>query len=256
MRAKHNDFVTISGHLTILALASAASHATRENRGMDTLFVIPIWLDLVAVGVGALQGAMFASRYRNAELDLLGVALIGIVSGFGGGIVRDIFLSTDIAAFQSNGYLITTTLAALAGMLVARFLHKIETLITLLDALTIGIFGAIGTTKALSFGLPVIPSIFIGVASAVGGSIIRDMLLALPIQLMQVGSLYAVAAGIGSVTIVSLLGFGVDVTLASIIGVSVTTTIRMLSVLLGWRLPAQREAPTVTTVIRTIRKKR
>ncbi len=55
---------------------------------------------------------------------------------------------------------------------------------------------------------------------------------------------------------VSLLGLGVDVTLASIIGVSVTTTIRMLSVLLGWRLPAQREAPTVTTVIRTIRTKR
>jgi uncharacterized membrane protein YeiH len=55
---------------------------------------------------------------------------------------------------------------------------------------------------------------------------------------------------------VSLLGLGVDVTLAIIIGVSVTTTIRMLSVLFGWRLPAQREVPTVTSVIRTIRKKR
>ena len=223
---------------------------------MNSLFVIPLWLDLLAVGIGALQGAMFASRYRDAQLDLLGVALIGIVSGFGGGIVRDIFLSTQIAAFHSNGYLITATLAALAGMLVARFLHKIEFLITFLDALTIGIFGAIGTTKALSFGLPLIPSLFIGVAAAVGGSIIRDMLLALPIQLMQVGSLYAVAAGIGGVTLLSLLSFDVEVTFASIVAVAVTTTIRMLSVTLGWRLPAQREVPTVTTVIRTIRKKR
>jgi uncharacterized membrane protein YeiH len=222
---------------------------------VDSLFVIPLWLDLLAVAIGAFQGAMFASRYRDAELDLLGVALIGIVSGFGGGIVRDIFLSTDIAAFHDNGYLITATIAALVGMLIARFLHKIEFAITFLDALTIGIFGAIGTTKALSFGLPVIPALFIGVAAAVGGSIVRDMLLALPIQLMQVGSLYAVAAGIGGITVVGLLSLGQNVTVAGIAGVAVTTTIRMLSVILGWKLPAQREVPTVTTVIRTIRKK-
>jgi uncharacterized membrane protein YeiH len=222
---------------------------------VDSLFVIPLWLDLLAVAIGAFQGAMFASRYRDAELDLLGVALIGIVSGFGGGIVRDIFLSTDIAAFHDNGYLITATIAALVGMLIARFLHKIEFAITFLDALTIGIFGAIGTTKALSFGLPVIPALFIGVAAAVGGSIVRDMLLALPIQLMQVGSLYAVAAGIGGITVVGLLSLGQNVTVAGIAGVAVTTTIRMLSVILGWKLPAQREVPTVTTVIRTIRKR-
>ena len=232
------------------------SAEARENRCVSSLFIVPLWLDLLAVAIGAFQGAMFASRYRDAELDLLGVALIGIVSGFGGGIVRDIFLSTDIAAFHDNGYLITATIASLVGMLIARFLHKIEFAITFLDALTIGIFGAIGTTKALSFGLPVIPALFIGVAAAVGGSIVRDMLLALPIQLMQVGSLYAVAAGIGGITVVGLLSLGQNVTVAGIAGVAVTTTIRMLSVILGWKLPAQREVPTVTTVIRTIRKKR
>ena len=232
------------------------SAEARENRCVNSLFIVPLWLDLLAVAIGAFQGAMFASRYRDAELDLLGVALIGIVSGFGGGIVRDIFLSTDIAAFHDNGYLITATIASLVGMLIARFLHKIEFAITFLDALTIGIFGAIGTTKALSFGLPVIPALFIGVAAAVGGSIVRDMLLALPIQLMQVGSLYAVAAGIGGITVVGLLSLGQNVTVAGIAGVAVTTTIRMLSVILGWKLPAQREVPTVTTVIRTIRKKR
>lgn len=214
-----------------------------------------MWLDLVAVGIGAAQGAMFSSRYRDAELDLLGVAIIGIVSGFGGGIVRDIFLSTDIAAFQSNWYLVTAVLCALGGMLVSSLLHRIEAVINLFDALTIGIFGAIGTTKALAFGLPVVPALFIGVAAAVGGSILRDVLLALPMQLMQVGSLYAVAAGAGGVTIIAMLGLGQDVTLAGIVGVGVTTTIRMLAVIFGWTLPAQRGVPTVTSVIRTIRKK-
>jgi uncharacterized membrane protein YeiH len=80
-------------------------------------------------------------------------------------------------------------------------------------------------------------------------------MLALPIQLMQVGSLYAVAAATGSATVIGLITAGVDVTVASIVGVAVTTTIRMLSVIFGWRLPAQREVPTVTSVIRTIRKR-
>lgn len=207
--------------------------------GMDATFVIPLWMDLVAVGIGALQGAMFASGYRNAELDLLGVALIGIASGFGGGIVRDLLLSDDIASFHSDWYIITASVMALVGMLIAHRLHRIETFITVMDAVTIGVFGAIGTTKALSAGLPWVPSIFVGVAAAVGGSIMRDVLLHLPIQLMHVGSLYAVAAAAGGLSIVILLQWGVNVTIAGLIGVAITFVIRMLSVLLGWKLPAQ-----------------
>lgn len=242
--------------MSILARVLGRIAATRENGSMNSLFVIPAWLDLVAVGIGAAQGAMFSARYRGAELDLLGVAIIGIVSGFGGGIVRDMFLSTEIAAFHSDWYLVTATLCALGGMLVSSLLQRMEMIINVLDALTLGIYGAIGTTKALSFGLPVVPALFIGVAAAVGGSILRDLLLALPMQLMQVGSLYAVAAGLGCGTIIVLLAMGQPVTIAGVTGVAVTTTIRMLSVLLGWKLPAQRGVPTVTSVIRTIRGKR
>lgn len=253
--AQHNYIVSVGGHTPIVALCGGGGPPTRENGSMDALFVIPAWLDLIAVGIGAAQGAMFSSRYRGADLDLLGVAIIGIVSGFGGSIVRDILLATDISAFHSNAFFVTAVLSALGGMLISSLLHKLEMVINVFDALTMGIFGAIGTTKALSFGIPVVPALVIGVAAAVGGSILRDVMLALPIQLMQVGSLYAVAAGFGSATVIGLISAGVDVTVASISGVAVTTTIRMLSVLLGWRLPSQREVPTVTSVIRTIRKK-
>lgn len=206
---------------------------------MDAAFSIPLWLDLVAVGVGAIQGAMFASGYRNAELDLLGVAIVGIASGFGGGIVRDVLLSRELTALQSDWYIVVATAASLAGMLIAHRLRRVEGLISALDALTIGAFGAIGTTTSLAMGLPWVPAIFIGVASAVGGSIMRDLLLHLPIQLMHVGSLYAVAAAAGGATIVALVELNVDVSIAGIVGVLVTTVIRMLSVLLGWKLPAQ-----------------
>ena len=206
----------------------------------DELFTIPLWADLLAVGIGSLQGALFAAQFRDKRLDWLGVAIIGIVAGFGGGLVRDALLSQPLAPLQSNWYLIVATGAALVGMLLERLFHHLRHVITVLDALTIGLFGAIGTTKALALGLPPVPAIFVGVAAAVGGSILRDLLLTVPIAIMQVGSLYAVAAFAGAGTLVVLTALGVDVLAAAIVCVSVTFGARVLAVLLKWSLPEQR----------------
>lgn len=203
-------------------------------------FVIPLWADLLAVGIGALQGAMFAAQFRDRRLDLLGVAIIGIATGFGGGLLRDILLNQLPAALQSNWYLPAATGAALAGMLLERVFSRLNNVITVLDALTIGLFGAIGTTKALSLGVQPVPAIFVGVLSAVGGSILRDLLLNLPIALMHVGSLYAVAAFAGAGSLVILVALGVNVLIAAITCVVITFGVRVLAVLFNWSLPEQR----------------
>lgn len=207
---------------------------------MGDVFVIPLWADLLAVGIGALQGALFAAQFRDRRLDWLGVAIIGIVVGFGGGLLRDVLLNVPLAPLQSNWYVIVATGAALLGMLLERVFSRLSGLITVLDALTIGLFGAIGTTKALALGLPEVAAVFVGVLAAVGGSILRDLLLNLPISLMHVGSLYAVAAAAGCSVIAILLAFDVDVLLAASIGVAITFAVRMASVLFGWSLPEQR----------------
>lgn len=204
------------------------------------LFVIPLWADLLAVGIGALQGAMFAAQFKDRRLDLLGVAIIGIATGFGGGLLRDILLSVDLAPLRSNWYVIVATGAALLGMLLERIFSRLNPLITALDALTIGLFGAIGTTKALALGVPPAPAVFVGVLAAVGGSILRDMLLNLPIALMHVGSLYAVAAVAGAATLVLLVEFGVDISIAAVACVALTFGIRVLAVFFKWSLPEQR----------------
>ena len=207
---------------------------------MTPLFVIPLWADLLAVGIGAAQGALFAAQFRDRRLDLLGIAIIGIATGFGGGILRDVLLSEVPAALSSNWYLVVATGAALIGMLLERLISRMGPLVNVLDALTIGLFGAIGTTKALALGLPVVPSIFVGVLSAVGGSILRDLLLNLPIALMHVGSLYAIAAAVGTTGLVVLLAVQVPVFIAATICVALTTGVRILSVLFNWSLPEQR----------------
>jgi uncharacterized membrane protein YeiH len=203
------------------------------------IFTIPIWADLLAIGIGSLQGALFAAQFRDRKLDLLGVAIIGIATGFGGGIIRDLLLSEVPAALQGNWYLPVATGSALVGMLLQRLFQRLRQLITVLDALTIGLFGAIGTTKALALGLPEIPAIFVGVISAVGGSILRDLLLNVPIALMSVGSLYAVAALVGTTSLVILVALGADITLAAVVCVGLTFVVRVLAVLFEWTLPEQ-----------------
>lgn len=203
-------------------------------------FTIPLWVDLLAVGVGSLQGALFAAGFRDRRLDLLGLAIIGVATGFGGGILRDLLLAQVPAALQSNWYLPVATVAALTGMLLERLFRRLRHVITVLDALTLGLFGAIGTTKALALGLPPVPAVFLGALSAVGGSVLRDLLLNLPIALMHVGSLYAVAAVLGSASLVALVAVGVPITAAATESVALTVIVRLLAVAFRWSLPEQR----------------
>ena len=202
--------------------------------------IIPLWADLPAIAVGGVQGAMFAAQFRDRRLDLLGIALIGIAAGTGGGLFRDILLNQVPVALRLNWYFMVAVGAALLGMLLERLFQRLGPVITSLDALTIGLFCAIGTTKALTLGLPEIPSIFVGVLSAVGGSILRDLLLNLPIALMHVGSLYAIAAVAGAGILVALVALGVPMFIAAVVCVAVTFGVRVLAVLFKWSLPEQR----------------
>ena len=204
----------------------------------EPLFTIPLWADLLGVGLGGVQGALFASGFQGQRrLDWLGVAIIGIMIGMGGGLIRDILLGQTPATLQNQWYLVTAAGAALFGMLL---FSRLNTVIVVLDAVVIGMFGAFGTSKALAFGIPEVPAVFIGVCAAVGGSVLRDMLMGLPTAIMHVGSLYAVAAGAGCTFIVIANGFGMSITLAAIIGIVVTAVIRVLAVSFDVSLPEQR----------------
>ena len=201
---------------------------------------VPLWTNALAIGVGSLQGAMYASGFRDRKLDLLGIAIIGVAAGLGGGFLRDILLAREPLALTENWYIGVAVIAALVGMLFGRIMSRIDWLITTLDALTIGLFGAIGVTTALTLGLPDVPAIFVGVVSAVGGGVLRDMLLNMPISVMHVGSLYAVAAGAGTLVLITMNALGSGLIAASITCVAVTTAIRLLAVRFGWSLPEQR----------------
>jgi uncharacterized membrane protein YeiH len=203
-------------------------------------FSIPLWAELIAVALGALQGALFAGTVPGRRVDLLGVALIGIGVALGGSVLRDLILNELPAVLQSNWYLPVAAGAALIGMALQHLFSRVTPLIVALDAVSIGLFGAIGTSKALALGVPAVAAIFVGALSAVGGSVVRDVSLGLPIAFLQVGSLYAVAAGVGGVSLVSLSSLGVGMPIAAVVAVIVTTAVRLAAVGFNWTVPEQR----------------
>jgi len=208
---------------------------------MPQTFTIPLWADLAAVALGGVQGALFASGFRgHRRLDLLGVMVIGTVVGLGGGLIRDLLLNVRPASLESDWYLPTAAGAALLGMLLGPLLQRVNAVIVGLDALVIGMFGAFGTSKALVLGLPVVPAVFVGVCAAVGGGVLRDVLVGLPVAVMHVGSLYAVAAAGGCAALVLLHAVGLGLPLAASIAVAVTCVVRLLAVVFDLSLPEQR----------------
>ena len=204
------------------------------------LFIIPLWAELLAVGLGGLQGALFAGAFTDRRIDVLGVVVIGIGVALGGSVVRDVLLGEPPVVIRGHWYVIVAVTFALVGMSLQPLFGRLSAVILVLDAVTIGLFGAIGTSKALSLGVPAAPAVLVGVIAAVGGSILRDVMLDLPVALLHVGSLYAIAAATGAVLLVALVSIDVHAPTAALAGTALTTAVRLLAVRYGWSFPGQR----------------
>ena len=205
-------------------------------------FQVTLWIELVAAGLGGLQGALFAAGQRDRRIDVLGVIVIGLTVSLGGSLLRDIVLNQPPVVIWGDWYLLVAALSALVGMALQPLLSRTEWVITVLDAVVMGIFGAIGASKALSLGVGIPGAIVVGVIGAIGGGVLRDLILNRPISILHVGTLYAVAAGAGAGVLVGLVQFGVTVPIAGIIAVAVTTMVRLAAVRFRWTFPEQRAA--------------
>jgi uncharacterized membrane protein YeiH len=136
-----------------------------------------------------------------------------------------------------NWYLLLAGAAAILGMILQPAFARADRLITLLDAIVMGLFGAIGASKALSLGVGEAGALVVG---AIGGGVLRDVLLNRPISILHVGTLYAVAAATGAGTLILLVAFGTPIPIAGLLCAAVTTAVRLAAVLFGWTFPEQR----------------
>jgi uncharacterized membrane protein YeiH len=200
-------------------------------------FQVALWIELVAAALGGLQGALFAAGERRGRIDVLGV-VIGLAVALGGSVLRDIVLDQRPVVIWKNWYLLVAAAAAVLGLLLRAVLTRADSLILVLDAVVMGLFGAIGASKALSLGVGEAGALVVGVIGAIGGGMLRDVILNRPISFLHVGTLYAVAAGGGTGVFILLVELGAPVAIAGLVCVGVTTFVRLAAVRFGWTFPA------------------
>jgi len=205
-------------------------------------FQIPLWLELLAASLGGLQGALFAAGHKDRRIDLLGVIVIGLTVSLGGSLLRDIVLNQPPVVVWSNWYLLVAGVSALAGMLLQPLFSRAVWVITVLDAVVMGLFGAIAASKALSLGVGSVGALVVGVIGAIGGGVLRDIILNRPVSVLHVGTLYAVAAASGAGTLIILVRFDAPILVAGIVGTAVTVAVRLAAVIFDLTFPEQKAA--------------
>lgn len=193
-------------------------------------------LDLVGIFVFAISGALLAVR---KNFDVFGIVVLAEVTAIGGGVLRDLVIgAVPPAAFQDLGYFGMPLLASLLVFFLHPQVERINGGIALFDAAGLGLFCATGTIKAYSYGLGYVSSAVLGLATAVGGGLMRDILANdVPSLLRWDRSLYAVPAMAGAA--ITALCIRLDILNAfSTAGAILTAfAVRMLALRYDWRAP-------------------
>jgi uncharacterized membrane protein YeiH len=208
---------------------------------MTTEAPVLLALDLLGTFAFALNGALTA--LRTARLDIVGIVTLGMITALGGGIIRDVLLD-DLppATFSDWRYLAVAAGGGLIVFVFGRYLDRLNTPITVLDAAGLSLFAVTGAGKALQLGLGPAQAVILGTITGVGGGTLRDMMVRQVPTVLR-SELYAIPALIGATAtvVVTLLGvYG----LATAVGAAVLCFgIRMIGVRYGLNAPMPPAAP-------------
>ena len=191
-------------------------------------------IDLTGVFCGGCLGGTVARRHK---FDFVGFLILGISTALGGGVLRDIMLNLTPIALTNGSYLI----AAVCGVFISMVLRIDDrkfwiNLFSVIDALTVGSWAATGASKTLAAGLGVGPALLLGVVTAIGGGIIRDVLVGRTPEVFGGNTLYVTPAlaGAAVVTMVHGIGYpGVGMIAGTITGGALCLPARLF----GWSLP-------------------
>lgn len=195
-----------------------------------------IFLDIIGTIAFALSGYILAAK---AKYDILGILVISFITAFGGGVVRDLLVDTTPFIFKETYPIIIVTTTIVVAYIFK--LHKNTTLtdnfvFIISDSIGLSIFAFTGALVALNSGFNFAGVIFLSFLTAVGGGIIRDMIMN-KVPFVLTNDFYG--------TVAFILGF--FVWLLSTMGLlnSVSTTIvlacgiilRLMAIKLKWKLP-------------------
>ena len=197
-------------------------------------------LDLIGTFVFALSGALKAVRH---QLDWLGVVVLATLTGVGGGMVRDVLLGdTPPGVFQDERFFVACLAGAAVVIVAAPHVAARWNLVMVADAVGLGLFAALGAAKGAAHGLGPIGIVLCGALTAVGGGVVRDVLVGERPAVLHKG-FYATAAVVGAAVLVLLDAAGAALGLQLAAAAAACSALRFVALVRNLRLPRTSLAP-------------
>ena len=194
-------------------------------------------LDLLGIFVFALSGGLAAVR---KELDIFGVLVLAGTTGLGGGFLRDVLIgATPPAALADWRYLLVPVGAGLLAFGFHPALGRRERIINVLDACGLALFCVAGAIKAIGFGLGPVPAALMGMVTAIGGGMVRDLLVG-RVPMVFSGELYATPALAGAAIAIGLDRLDQPYVVCAWAGGLVCLVWRLLALRRDWHAPMPR----------------
>ncbi len=198
------------------------------------------WLDMAGIAVFAASGALVASR---KQMDTVGFVLIACVTGFGGGTLRDLLLGrTPVFWLRAPELLAIAAAVAVAVFFTAHLFQSRMRALLWADAVGLALYAVLGAEIALLAGASPWAAVLLGVMTASGGGILRDVICnEVPLILRR--EIYLPAAAAGAAAFVALRMEGVWREPAFVLGALTCFLIRAAALWRGWSLPGYRTRP-------------
>jgi uncharacterized membrane protein YeiH len=191
------------------------------------------WTLYAAAGINALSGATFAAR---RGFDVIGVMGLAMAQGLGGMLLLAVLLQLGVPFVLTDPvYIFVAAGAGLLAFFFAAAISQALRLALVLDGLALGFLCAVGVNESLLVQLNPLSAVFIGVLTATGGLILRDIMAGIAPQVLRPGVWTGLVALIGSVLFVLLDTLGASREVAQLATVVAVGLLRTLAVVRGWR---------------------
>ena len=191
-------------------------------------------LDLFGTVAFAITGAFKAIEKK---FDIIGILVLATITGVAGGTIRDVILGRVPNSIVDPTYVIVTIASGITIFFLYSRLKKHWNLFLKFDAIGLGVFTIIGATFAYNiFGLNFLAILLAGVLTAAGGGILRDIFVN-QVPIVFVKEFYLSASFIGIVIFSIILYFTNELYYATIVGIALTSSLRLIAMKYNWNLP-------------------
>ena len=178
-----------------------------------------------------------AFKAIEKKLDIVGILVLATITGVAGGTIRDVILGRIPNSIVDPNYVIVTIASGLVIFFLYSRLKKHWNLFLKFDAIGLGVFTIIGATFAYNvFGLNFLAILLAGILTATGGGILRDMFVN-QVPIVFIKEFYLSASFIGIVVFSIILYFTNELSYATIIGIVLTASLRLIAMKYNWNLP-------------------